>query len=1070
MVETLVADVFDPQWFNLSEEHEEKKEKLQKAISDFYRGEKVSPICIVGPYGIGKTELMFEGFRFAWKNEIPALYTTLRDILRLLPNQPLDEQELPEKLNEIVSSNIEELRKVFISGGEEPSDNIFLPSAKGKSTEEYFSKLGGIIDKNMHDFGRTLENTRCILFIDEMEEGWRGDKTKGIPGLIDIVVAETGRLRKLFEDVELRNLNFYLVMGFGLISLYEVLGTAEAGRQRTIHLPILKVDALYNNLSKEDRELSKFLWWASRGRPRWIKRLKDEHLSDMKKLKNKTTNFDEFLDTVKITEIENVPVIDPIQLPDMGIKEINHALRDLIFLNATEINTNALSGLCGKNMVFVASSEDGTASIEDIVFAFTDDLKKLSKSKGLEIDDIKIRVYIKRILDAIGTDGKIMVGGWNEKAETFSYGFVAPLILLLHDFMLEFEGEGSKEHEPQKLQKNTMELLYELIKEFGIATGSVADKHKFRQNFENSYSYFREVNTPSEWQASLNIVEKIFPRIIVNPNISGEEIEQTKVRVEQHIRDTNNFLEQTMDLNGLTVKFIFVTSEGLMDEFTQKYFRSWEEYLQNDTIFYVLFLGGDLENIKHITQHLKEKMSILYEREKLHFGIIDEKRLQDFIISSWNYDGFEMATSKEFFEILGNILEEGGTPKIIKRTIQHYKPRIENILLERAKTAVEGYKRELQKIVPFKDPDFPKTEIKHVLTERREEQTINWLILCFGASADKSGIIDIFSKLREVSDISGYKKFIEDYTAKIRPRGLTDKLETLSSFISRFNEFPHAKEIAELFIEDKISFEDVISARTPLEHFLNPKDDVERSFLKALTLMYLLDENEIKNHFDKVKEDISGNIMYIQRLSKDIDEFNKKINSDIFSIGKLENYKKSLENIKEDLEKHSFTKSSMYVITRILEKIEEKLEIKHQRAKTSFDSVWRELKSVLDDLEEAKIEVERALKKSFERNTELKESILGNLSSLKKDIITEFEGIKAKFLEDIGSLPINLDEEKEMSDGIRSNIRGVREKLETISSEVSNIEEQSKKIDKISDTMGKAKERLQEVHKIILEV
>ena len=51
MVESLVADVFDPQWVDLSEEHEEKKEKLQKAISDVYRGEKVSPICIVGPWG-----------------------------------------------------------------------------------------------------------------------------------------------------------------------------------------------------------------------------------------------------------------------------------------------------------------------------------------------------------------------------------------------------------------------------------------------------------------------------------------------------------------------------------------------------------------------------------------------------------------------------------------------------------------------------------------------------------------------------------------------------------------------------------------------------------------------------------------------------------------------------------------------------------------------------------------------------------------------------------------------------------------------------------------------------------
>lgn len=1066
MAETLVADVFDPQWVNLSEEHKEKREKLQKAISDFYREEKVPPICVVGPYGIGKTEIMFEGFRFAWKNGIPALYTTLREILRFLPDYPIDEQKLPEKLNEIVSSNIEELRKSFISGGEKLPDNIFLPSARGKSAEEYFSKLGGIIDEEMHDFESILENKHCILFVDEMEEGWRGDKTKGILGLTDIVVAETGRLRELFREVEKRNLNFYLVMGFGMVSLYEVLGTAEAGTQRTIHLPLLKVDALYSYLI-EDRDVSKFLWWGSRGRPRWIKRLKDEHLSDLKKLKNKTSNFDEFLNTVKRTEIENVPVIDPIQLPDMGIREINHALRDLIFLNATEINTNALSGLCGKNMVFVASSEDDTASIEDIVFAFTDDLKKLSKSKGLEIDDIKIRVYIKRILDATGNDGKIMVGGWNEKAETFSYGFVAPLILLLHDFMLEFEGEGSKEHEPQKLQKNTMELLYELIKEFGIATGSVADKFKFIQNFENSFRYFREVYTPTEWQASLNMVEKLFPRIIVNPNISKEKnIEETKVRLEQHIRDTNNFLEQTIDLNGLLkVKFIFAPSEDLMDEFTQKYFRSWEEYLQNDTIFYVLFLGGNLENIT-----LEEKMSILKEREKLHFGIIDERRLQDFIVSSWNYNGFELATSKEFFEILGDIIEEAGTPKIIKRTIQHYKPRIENILSERAKTTVEGYKRELQKIVPFGDPDFPKDGINSIFGEIRWGQTIDWLILGFGAYSNKKEIMDIFIDLRELSDISDYKKFIEKYTAKKHPKGLNINLEDLSKFIGKSNEFPHAKEIIECFSMG-MDIEDIRSEVTPMEYLLKPKDDVERSFLKALTLTHLLEKEEIDGHFNSVSNDIGDEINYIQSLNNELQEFNTKIGSNVFSIGKLKDYERGLEKVKRDLDQFYFDNPSKYVLTRILEKIKAKIVDKRQGAKTSFNTVWIGLKDCLNDLEVAKNEVEEDLKRSFESNKTLKESILGDLEGFKNDSITQLEELKTTFLEEIGSLPINLDEEERvMPSGIKSKIESIRDKVGTISSEISDIKNQCDKIDAISNIMSEAKERLQEVHKIILEV
>lgn len=1069
MVETLVADVFDPQWVDLSEEHKEKKEKLQKAISDVYNEEKVPPICIVGPYGIGKTELMFEGFRFAWKNGIPALYTTLRDILRHLPDQPMDEQELPEKLDEIVSSNIKELRRAFTAGGEELPDNIFLPSAKGKSAEEYFSKLKGIIDKNVHDFESTLENKHCILFVDEMEEGWRGDKTKGIPGLTDIVVAETGRLRELFRKVEKRNLNFYLIMGFGLVSLYEVLGTAEAGTQRTIHLPLLKVNALHSYLT-EDKRLSKFLWWASRGRPRWVKKLHD-HLYDLKNLKS-DKNFSEFLNNIDRTEIENVPVIDYSHFSSIRDKNIDYALSALIFLNDVEINNDALKKLFDENMVFVASGEDDMASIEDIVFAFTKDLKKLSESKGLEIDDNKIRVYLKRILDAIGNNGKIIAGGWNEKVETFSYGFVAPMILLLHDFLLEFEGEGSEEYEPQKLQKNTMELLYELIKEFGLATDSVADKHKFRQNFENSYSYFREVNTPSEWQASLNMVEKIFPRIIVNPNISGEKIEETKVRLKQHIRDTNNFLEQTMYINGLKVKFIFAPSKDMMDEFTQKYFRSWEEYLQNDTIFYVLFLGGNLENI---TQHLGEKMSILEAREKLHFGIIDERRLQDFIVSSWNYDGFELATSKDFFEILGDIVEEAGTPKIIKRTIQHYKLRIENILSEKAKKAVEGddrfkgYKKELQKIVPFGDPDFPKDGINSIFGEIRGGQTIDWLILGFGAYSNKKEIMDVFIDLRELSDISDYKKFIEKYTAKKHPKGLNINLEDLSKFIGKSNEFQHAKEIIECFSMGMDS-EDIRSEVTPLEYLLKPKDDVERSFLKALTLTHLLEKEEIDGHFKSISNDIGDEINYIQSLNNELQEFNTNICSNVFSIGKLKDYEGGLGKVKGDLDRVSFDNPSKYVLTRILEKIKAKMVDKRQGAKTSFNTVWIGLKDCLNDLEVAKNEVEEDLKRSFESNKTLKESILGDLEGFEHDSITKLEELKTTFLEEIGPLPINLDEEERvMPSGIKSKIENIRDKVGTISSEISDIKNQCDKIDAISNTMSEAKERLQEIHKIILE-
>ena len=106
MEDTFVADVFEPKWTSLSEEHSEVQRKLQESIRYFIEGKKVTPTCIVGPYGVGKTELMFDGFRYAWKNGIPAFYTTLREILKFLPGDSISEQELPGKINVIIEMKV----------------------------------------------------------------------------------------------------------------------------------------------------------------------------------------------------------------------------------------------------------------------------------------------------------------------------------------------------------------------------------------------------------------------------------------------------------------------------------------------------------------------------------------------------------------------------------------------------------------------------------------------------------------------------------------------------------------------------------------------------------------------------------------------------------------------------------------------------------------------------------------------------------------------------------------------------------------------------------------------------
>lgn len=1063
MVDTFVADVFEPKWTSLSEEHSEVQRKLQEAIRYFIEGKKVTPTCIVGPYGVGKTELIFDGFRYAWKNGIPAFYTTLREILKFLPGDSISEQELPGKINAIIEMKIKKILGIFESNEILP-EGIFLPDAKGRKIMDYFNKFGDVIGKNAEYFKDVIEdNEHCILFIDEMEEGWKGKK--GEMGLNEKVIAQTGCLRALFEEVEKRQTNFYFVAGFGVISLYELLGQAEASRQVTINIPLLKIEALceYLQTNKLDSAIAKFIWWASRGRPRWVKKLLSDHESDMTSLKSGKFDFSEFLNNISRTEIENVPTVDYSTLSDLRDKDADKALTELIFLNPCMIKTNALPKLAKKNMIFVISNTNDMVPIEDVVYAFSEDIKEIAQKKNIDIDDNRIRVYLKRILGAISSDGKMITGGWNEKMETFSYGFIAPILLLLHDFMLEFEGEGSDEDEHQKRQKNNMDLFYDLITDLGIASGSIADRYMFAQSFHRTIEFFKEVSNPQVWQPSLNMVEKIFPRIIVKPNISRKDIKELRNEFEGYVQGSSNFLMQTIEYDNISVEMIFLPSKNLMSNLIQRCFRTWDEYLIHNKIFYVLSLCNGLEEIGK----LDKELFLLKEVKKLHFENIVEKRLQEFIISASGYDSFDKIATSEFFKIIDNLSDSEATPKIVKRTIQHYGPKLEDIFKEKAKYAVDSYKNELQDIVPFNVPSFPKDELKLVLTERRPEQTIDWIILAFGINSDKNELIDIFTELRSISAISGYKKFIEDNTATIRPRGLYVGMRTLSDFLKNTT-FKHAKNLIECYSSSMVDVEDTRMNDTPLEILLNPKDDVEKTFLKALTLVHLLDDNKITTKLNTQLVDLKSKVKFSKEFEDKVEEFNKKMKNELFSSGEIKGYTKGLEKLVLKLEKASLSTPSKYIIGRILEQTINTFNTKYNGAGTAFNSVWRDFKEILEDVERAENDIKEKLLKVYKDNKQLKEDILGNVDEKIKGFKDNLTAIKNELIKKVGSLPIKLDEEKDMPSEIRSKINESRQKIESISIEMNTISEECTKTDKISTLNNEINDKLSEVHNNIL--
>lgn len=240
---------------DLTEQHDEVFQDLYQTIEGVSNGEEFDPRAIVGAYGSGKTQLLYEAFRIAWQDiGIPALYTDAGSILSDYRSDVGDDPTvgIKEWLSEEIQNQVSEA-----SEGQIPD---WLPRfSPPELKEEWF-------EENIKGSEFNPDST-CILLVDEVEQAY--DELQK-----QIDVDDDSTLRGLLDDVE----GVYQIWSFGLVSAYEILGEADVRRFKELRVPVLDPEDVYSILNESDKptHLAPGLWWLARGRAGWVNKFVDE--------------------------------------------------------------------------------------------------------------------------------------------------------------------------------------------------------------------------------------------------------------------------------------------------------------------------------------------------------------------------------------------------------------------------------------------------------------------------------------------------------------------------------------------------------------------------------------------------------------------------------------------------------------------------------------------------------------------------------------------------------------------------------------------------------------------------
>lgn len=401
---------FDQEYEILTRKHKSLRSQLESALSSYLREGKGKPVTIQGPYGSGKTQLLYYLFRFTWREGGIGIYTHLE---KIIPTEEMGPSKYADHLGKLINEEVDLLRK---------GESKLMTGKPRDHAVNHIKKLDGT-------------SHRVVLFVDEIEQKYK---------LLDKQVRtdDHSPMREIIARVNKGEAPFYIVLAFAPVSFYEFSrGEAQTGRFLPIILPIIEP----KTFRKVFGDIGNLVWWMGKGRYRGVARTRDifeANVFDIKKISKR-----ELQDVCR--NIGSIGDVEPLNFVYIERVDDFDSFRDfLINLGPQKEGGELYSGdIKIVTKCRICSREHNLNNLLE---------KCLRISKVSSVTDIAY--YLSIILDAFSTcDGRIPLfidlDDWKE------------LFDMVGDIILEFEGEGRLPSQDLDKLRGDSEFVFNIRRE-----------------------------------------------------------------------------------------------------------------------------------------------------------------------------------------------------------------------------------------------------------------------------------------------------------------------------------------------------------------------------------------------------------------------------------------------------------------------------------------------------------------------------------------------------------------------------------------------------------------------------
>jgi hypothetical protein len=628
--EIYTASIRETRWIDLSDKHDLLRRNLEESIRSSCIEEKdANPVQINGAFRIGKSQILYYLFHYAWSElQIPAFFARLDTIVEILKSaaeqkgKKIRNDSVTGILNEYFENQMQVLKTSLQDGTVGP--RFDLPDIQShQNVRDYFDALGSgsVIGSDGQE--KRLEpitaeravqilsgQPRFLLLVDEFEEAYHR---------INGVVESTGGgpLRQFFEDVSKQHTNFFLVIACGPAASFKIRSgmtqgsiAAQTGRIRNLQMPFPNVDSLKKTfLNGHGKGYANFIWWLSRRRPGWIKKLHEE--LNAEELINQS--YDAFIENNRSSFDTNID-----SLGESGIHVLEYSVCQKKFATSDSLDRikNLLVLLQPHEVHDPESSFDLIESckndihfseelipLKNILDALSEDLKNnyAEAHPDRKYDERNLfRIYLRHIFQSVSDEQEQMAIGLaldEDKRKRTVEIFLLPVLGLLYDFMAEYEDETDteirhllnfiynltyslekdpspqkrfrktlaliKSYDPNDLDQGWMQLNFRLIREL-IQQPVGSPELSYRGEPVNEKLTIQEEWEPCSFALNVDTAASIQCRILLVPDFSTDRMEEYMAQLKDHIQ--KDWESCSLDGGWMTI-IVFLGQSDTIGEF-----------------------------------------------------------------------------------------------------------------------------------------------------------------------------------------------------------------------------------------------------------------------------------------------------------------------------------------------------------------------------------------------------------------------------------------------------------------------------------------------------------------------